>query len=79
MLEFIKDKSLYKHLIFSVVTVFFLFFIWLKWLDIYTEHDNFIKVPDLSGININNLDSVLYSYSLRYEIIDSVVVIIAPL
>lgn len=72
MWEFIKDKSLYKHLLFSVVTVFFLFFIWLKWLDIYTEHDNFIKVPDLSGININNLDSVLYSYSLRYEIIDSV-------
>ena len=68
MLEFIKDKSLYKHLLFSVVTVFSLFFIWLKWLDIYTEHDNFIKVPDLSGININIFwilyyTPIIYSYN----------------
>jgi beta-lactam-binding protein with PASTA domain len=72
MFKIIKDKSLYKHLLFAVVTVLVLFFFWLKWLDIYTQHDNFIKVPDLTGVHITKLDSLLDSYKLRYEIIDSV-------
>ena len=72
MLHIIKDKNLYKHLLFSGLSLILLFVIWLKYLDFYTNHNTFIKVPDLKGIHITDLDSLLDSYSLRYVIIDSV-------
>ncbi len=72
MFKFIIDKSFRKNLLFSAITLFLLFVGWLKWLDIYTHHNDFINVPDLNGIHINNLDSLVDSYQLRYIIIDSV-------
>lgn len=72
MLQFIKDKSFLRNLFFAVFTLILLFFLWLKWLNIYTDHNHVISVPDLNGVHINALDSLVKSYALRYEIIDSV-------
>ena len=72
MFKFIIDKSFRKNLFLSVVVLFLLFAAWLKWLDIYTHHNDFIKVPDFNSIHINNLDSLVDAYELRYIIIDSV-------
>ncbi len=72
MLQLIKDKSFLKNLLFAILTLIFLFFLWLKWLNIYTNHDDHISVPDFNGVHITDLDSFAISYSLRYEIIDSV-------
>lgn len=72
MFKIIIDGSFCKNLIFAVITLVFLFVFWFKWLNIYTNHDNFIKVPDFNGIHIEILDSALKYHGLKYEIIDSV-------
>lgn len=66
------NKSFYKNLFFAGVTVLLLFLIWLKWLDLYTDHDNSFKLPNFYGVYIASLDSLVDSYGLRYDIIDSV-------
>ena len=72
MFKIIADKSFRKHLLFAGITLFLLFVVWLKWLNIYTNHNDFIKVPDFNGVHIKNLDSLVDSHALRYKIIDSV-------
>ena len=72
MLEIIKDKKLYKHLLLALITLVFLFVGWLKYLDYYTMHDKYIKVPDFNNMLIMQLDSVVEANNIRYEIIDSI-------
>tara|TARA_B100001059_G_C17729433_1_gene525356 strand:+ start:270 stop:983 length:714 start_codon:yes stop_codon:yes gene_type:complete len=55
--------------------VFFLFLLFLglfKYLDYYTDHNRFLKVPDFKNLHINALDSIFKNNELRYEVIDSV-------
>lgn len=68
----IKDRSVYKNILFALITLFLLFFVWLKYLDIYTNHNDFIKVPDFRGIDISVMDSVFESLDLQYVVIDSI-------
>ena len=72
MLKIIKDNIWLKHLLLSLVTLILLFVVWLQYLDVYTKHSSFIKVPDFNNLHISELDSITSSYMLRYEIIDSV-------
>ena len=72
MLEIIKDKELYKHLLLAIITLVFLFLGWLKYLDYYTMHDKYIKVPDFNNMLITKLDSIVEANNIRYEIIDSI-------
>ena len=72
MLEIIKDKKLYKHLLLAIITLVFLFLGWLKYLDYYTMHDKYIKVPDFNNMLITKLDSIVEANNIRYEIIDSI-------
>ena len=72
MLEIIKDKKLYKHFLLAIITLVFLFLGWLKYLDYYTMHDKYIKVPDFNSILITKLDSIVEANNIRYEIIDSI-------
>lgn len=72
MLKIIKDNIWLKHLLLSLVTLILLFVGWLQYLDVYTKHNSFIKVPDFNAFHISELDSISSSYMLRYEIIDSV-------
>ena len=72
MLEVIKDKKLYKHLLLSIITLVFLLLGWLKYLDYYTMHGKYIKVPDFHNMLITQLDSVVEANNIRYVIIDSI-------
>ena len=47
------------------------FVLWLKYIDIYTLHDEYIDLPDFYGVHVNDLDSVTNALDLRYIIIDS--------
>ncbi len=57
---------------FSVITLVVLFYLWLKFLDIYTLNDNYIQVPDFKGVYVDNIDSITDINSLRYVIIDTI-------
>ena len=70
--SFLKRKPLFKHILLSASTLILLFFIWLQFLSFYTFHDDYIKVPDFSNVNISKIDSITDSSNLRYVIIDSI-------
>ena len=72
MLHIFKDKNFYKQLLYAGSTLILLFVLWLKYLDIYTNHNDYISVPNLKGIHIQDLDSIFDLNNLRYIIIDSV-------
>ena len=63
---------MYKQIIFAFCAMFLCFFLWLKYIDIYTHHDEHIVLPDFYGVHIQDLDSVCQELDLRYIIIDSV-------
>ena len=72
MFHIFKDKNFYKQLLYAGFTLILLFVLWLKYLDIYTNHNSYISVPNFKNIHISNLDSIFDIYGLRYVIIDSV-------
>jgi len=67
-----KNRVLYKQIIFAFCAMFLCFFLWIKYIDIYTHHDEHIVLPDFYGVHIQDLDSVCQELYLRYIIIDSV-------
>ena len=70
--SFFKDKSILKNFVIASITLPLLFFLYLKFLDVYTLHDRYISVPDYYGFNLNQLDSISEANNLRYVIIDSI-------
>ena len=70
--SFLNNSPIIKNLILASITLPLLFFLYLKFLDIYTLHDRYITVPDYSGFNLNQLDSISEANNLRYVIIDSI-------
>jgi len=66
-----KNKFV-KHVSFAFITLIFLFFLWLKYLDIYTMHNKHLEVPDFTNYHISKLDSIVEVNDLRYVIIDSI-------
>ena len=67
-----KNKVFYKQLFYSIIAMLLCFFLWLKYIDFYTLHDEHIVLPDFYGVHIQDLDSVCQELDLRYIIIDSV-------
>tara|TARA_B100001057_G_scaffold374498_1_gene379144 strand:+ start:82 stop:933 length:852 start_codon:yes stop_codon:yes gene_type:complete len=70
--SFFKDKSILKNFVIASITLPILFFLYLKFLDVYTLHDRYISVPDYYGFKLNQLDSISDANNLRYVIIDSI-------
>ena len=69
----LKDnKVLLKNVFYALLILPFLFFLYLKILDIYTLHDKHILVPDYSNFHISQLDSISNENNIRYIIIDSI-------
>lgn len=70
--SFLRGRSLSQHIIFASITLFLLFFIWLKLLSVFTLHNKHIEVPNYLDVNIENIDSITESNNLRYVILDSI-------
>ena len=71
-LSFLNKRLFIKHFLFAGIVLFFLFFIWLKFLSLYTLHDKYIQVPNYIGIHISKVDSITSSNKLRYIVIDTI-------
>ncbi|OAV70116.1 Serine/threonine-protein kinase PrkC [Bacteroidales bacterium Barb6] len=44
----------------------------LKWLDIYTHHNEAVEVPDVKGLSVDEAAVLFQKSGLRYNLIDSV-------
>ena len=66
-----KSKSLTKQIFLMVSVVFIVFFLVYNSLMIYTKHNRYIEVPNLSGLNLDDAIDVLRKNRLKYEVLDS--------
>ena len=70
-LRFLFSKSFFKQLVYIGLTSGVLFFVVSFGLKIITKHNSYFIVPDLEGIPITALPSLMVEENLRYEVIDS--------
>ena len=66
-----KSKSITKQIFLMASVVFIVFFIVYYSLMIYTKHDRYIEVPNLSGLNLDEAIDILKKNRLKYEVLDS--------
>lgn len=71
-LKFLISKTFLKQLGLAVAIGLVLLLSTLVGLKIYTHHGQAIHVPDLSGLTPDEVDDVISSRDLRFEIVDSV-------
>ena len=69
--QFIKSKSFLKQVAILGVAVFLLYFILKFWLNITTNHDQKIQVPDLHKMTIEEAEKRLNELDLGFKVIDS--------
>ena len=72
IIRFIFSKFFWINFLLASATLYGVFFYTMDNLDKYTNHDIKIEVPNLLGIQINNLNDTLEKLELRYEIRDSI-------
>lgn len=70
--KFITSKLFFKHLGISILVFLGLILITLLGLRLYTHHGQAIKVPDFTGLTMEEANHIALDKELRLEIIDSV-------
>ena len=65
--SFLKNKYFYLHLSLATTMLILLFVGWMKYLDAYTMHDKYIKVPDFNNMLITQVDSIAKANNIRCE------------
>ncbi len=71
-LKFLITKQFLKNFLFALALTAIIIMSVMIFLRIYTHHGQAISVPNLSGLTTSEVDDVLASRRLRYEITDSV-------
>ncbi len=71
-LRFIFSRVFLKHLLLAILIIlFFIAFVFI-FLRIYTRHGQALSVPDLTGLSLDEADSILAGRKLRFQVVDSV-------
>lgn len=70
-LRFLFSKYFLRQLIFIGLTMGLLFFLIANGLKFITNHNTYQNVPDLEGVPILALPSIMERENLRFEVIDS--------
>lgn len=69
--KFLISKTFFKQLTIAVVGLVILFFSMKFWLNITTNHDQKIQVPDLHKLTLDEADRKLKELNLDFKILDS--------
>lgn len=69
--RFIFSKTFLIQLGIAAVVFLILVFLAFEWLESYTRHGELIKVPDMTGMALDEVDEKLDELNLRHEVIDS--------
>lgn len=72
LFSFIKSKQFFIHLALIIVAVLLFLFLLIKWLSSYTDHGEYVEVPDFKGKQISELDNFVNGKDIGYQIIDSI-------
>ena len=71
LFQFFKSKIFLKQLTYAVVGLVIFVFIVMKWLNISTNHNQKIEVPNLEKLSLNEVEKVLNELDLNLIVIDS--------
>jgi len=71
LVKFLTSKVFFKQLALAIVAVVVLSFVILKWLDVTTNHGEFITVPDLKGKSLETVKIELDDNNLEFKLQDS--------
>ncbi|WP_111684425.1 PASTA domain-containing protein [Winogradskyella tangerina] len=71
LVKFLTSKVFFKQVALAVVAVVVLSFFILKWLDVTTNHGEFVTVPDLKGKSLETVKIELDDNNLEMKIQDS--------
>lgn len=70
-LRFIISKKFFISLAIAGIILVVLFFVLVKFLDVFTHHGKELIVPDFYGKTINQIDSLRYTDNFDFFVIDS--------
>lgn len=71
LIKFIKSKTFLKQLVIAFVGLVVFIFVVMKWLNISTNHNQKIEVPNLEKMSLNEVETTLEELDLRLFVIDS--------
>ncbi|WOC39667.1 PASTA domain-containing protein [Polaribacter sp. HL-MS24] len=71
MIQFLKSKSFLKHLTIAIIALFLLIFGLKNWLEMTTNHDQRIQVPNLHKLSLEEVERKLTELDLDLKIMDS--------
>ena len=71
LIAFLKSKLFLKNLAVAIVIIVLFFWGAVKFLDVYTRHGQFTKLPDFSKKALTDVEKTLKGQNLNYIIIDS--------
>jgi len=71
LFQFIKSKSFFKQLLIAFVGLVVFVLATMKWLDISTNHDQKIEVPNLGKMSLDKVQITLEELDLKYVVLDS--------
>jgi beta-lactam-binding protein with PASTA domain len=69
--QFLKSKLFLKQLLFAVIGLAVVFILLVKWLDITTNHNQKIEVPNLEKMSLNEVKKILDELDLNIKVVDS--------
>ena len=71
LVKFLTSKAFLKQIALAIVALVVLSFLILQWLKSYTNHGEFVEVPDLKGKTLETVQIELDDNDLQMEIQDS--------
>jgi len=71
IVKFLTSKVFFKQLALAIVAVVVLCFFMLKWLNITTNHGEFVVVPDFKGKSLETVKIELKDNNLDFKLQDS--------
>ena len=72
LLDFIKSKDFFKHLVIAVVLAIVVFSTTFMILNIYTQHGDSFALPDFKKLNRQEASELAQEYDVSVEVTDSV-------
>lgn len=70
--SFLKSRQFFIHFGLVLLTLFLVFFITTRWLSAYTDHNEFVVVPDFKSKTIAELDNFVSGKEVAYQVVDSI-------
>ena len=71
LLKFLFSKTFLKQIVIAIFVSILLIVGLFYWLKYYTDHDNYVAVPDLTKLSIDIVEKKLDGMNLDYVILDT--------